>query len=731
MIARPSAPATPAKRTLDPRLHQIAVLAGLLIHGITRLDFEIAPARAALILVSALAFQYTCTRIWRLPAFEPKSALISGLSLCLLLRTPSPMLAIAGAGIAIVSKFVLRRKGKHVFNPANLACVVLIATGHAWVSPGQWGNAAFLAFLFACLGGIVVQRARRSDVTFAFIASDAAILFGRALWLGQRLAVPLHQMESGAFLLFSFFMISDPRTTPDTRIGRIAFAALTAAGAAFVQFGLYRTNGLLWSLAACSLAVPLIDRMRPGARYEWTPKPEERAIRKEPLVRVGLVSSASLLAVLLWTPLAHAFCGFYVAAGNAKLFNQSSQVVLVRDRDRTVMTMVNDFQGEPKEFAIVVPVPTVLQKGQIHIGDKAQVDHLDAYSAPRLVEYFDQDPCRMVDEDRAMKMSAAPMARAASGVRSREEALGVTIEARYTVGEYDILILSATQSNGLETWLRENQYRIPDGASRVLGAYIKQGMKFFVARVNLKEQQKLGFSDLRPIQVAYESPRFMLPIRLGMVNANGPQELYVYALTRKGRVETSNYRTVKLPSDQDVPEYVKDVFPDFYRALFAEAVKTEGTQVVFTEYAWDMSWCDPCASPPLSREELQALGVFWLDDTQSPAGFAGGAGSVFLTRLHVRYDREHFPEDLVFQETADRTNFQGRYILHHPWKGSIDDCPAAQQYRESLRTRREQEAKNLAELTGWSMSDIRGRMNLAADWSSPEDTQKWWGRIWK
>jgi hypothetical protein len=445
-------------------------------------------------------------------------------------------------------------------------------------------------------------------------------------------------------------------------------------------------------------------------------------------VRAGLVSTASLFAVLLWTPMAHAFCGFYVAAGNAKLFNKSSQVVLVRDRDRTVMTMVNDFQGELKEFAIVVPVPTVLQKDQIHIGDKAQVDHLDAYSAPRLVEYFDQDPCRMVAEDRAMK-SSLPMA-LASRAPAREEALGVRIEARYTVGEYDILILSATQSNGLETWLTENNYRIPTGASRVLGAYIKQGMKFFVAKVNLKEQQKLGFNYLRPIQVAYESPKFMLPIRLGMVNANGPQELYVFALTRKGRVETTNYRTVKLPSDRDVPEYVKDVFPDFYRAMFAQAVKTEGTQVVFTEYAWDMSWCDPCASAPLSREELQALGVFWLDD-QSPAGFAGGPTSVFLTRLHVRYDREHFPEDLVFQETADRTNFQGRYILHHPWKGASDDCPAAQQYRDGLRTRREQEAKNLAELTGWSMSDIRGRMNLAADWSTPEDSQKWWNRIWK
>ena len=138
-----------------------------------------------------------------------------------------------------------------------------------WVSPGQWGNVAFFAFLMACLGGLVVNRAARGDVTLAFLGFYAAILFGRALWLGQRAVVPLHQLQSGALLLFAFFMISDPRTTPRSRAGRVLFAALVASGAAAVQFLLYRTNGLLWSLAVFSLAVPLLDRLLPGPRYEW------------------------------------------------------------------------------------------------------------------------------------------------------------------------------------------------------------------------------------------------------------------------------------------------------------------------------------------------------------------------------------------------------------------------------------------------------------------------------
>src|SRR4030095_13966121 len=157
-------------------------------------------------------------------------------------------------------------------------------------------------------------------------------------------------------------------------------------------------------------------------------------------------------------------------------------------------------------------------------------------------------------------------------------------------------------------------YRIPSGASSVLNSYLKQNMKFFVARVNLKEQAKLGFSMLRPIQVAYESPKFMLPIRLGTVNADGPQELFIYALSRKGRVETTNYRTVKLPSGQDIPLYVKNDFGEFYKAMFSEQVKKEGMRTLFTEYAWDMNWCDPCAADPLSDEELKQLGVFWLGE---------------------------------------------------------------------------------------------------------------------
>jgi hypothetical protein len=434
--------------------------------------------------------------------------------------------------------------------------------------------------------------------------------------------------------------------------------------------------------------------------------------------------TAAALATAAGTALA--FCGFYVAKADTRIFNQASQVVLVRDSDRTVLTMANDFKGDPKEFAIVIPVPTFLQREQIHIADRTLLDHLDAYSAPRLVETFDPNPCQQYFQGLPV---AAPLMRKEAGAmdgRARDRSLGVTVEARYTVGEYDILILSARESNGLETWLIENGYRIPPGASRVLGGYLKQGMRFFVAKVNLKEQSKLGFTYLRPIQVAYESPKFMLPIRLGMVNANGPQELFVYALTRKGRVETTNYRTVRLPSNAEVPLFVKNEFPGFYKSLFSQQVKRQDMRTVFLEYAWDMGWCDPCSADPLSADELRQLGVFWLEQGGSNLS---GARNVFLTRLHLRYDAEHFPEDLSFQETADRENFQGRFILRHPWTGG-ERCEAAESYRRELPKRYEQEAQTLASLTAWDVNKIRRKMNLPAGSMVPAEVDPWWKKIW-
>ena len=456
--------------------------------------------------------------------------------------------------------------------------------------------------------------------------------------------------------------------------------------------------------------------------------------------RIPILVSIALAALTLGAPRdARAFCGFYVGKADESLVNHASQVVMAHHDDKTVISLMNDYQGAPSEFALVVPVPVVLQKGQVHIGDRELFRKIDAYSSPRLVEYYDTDPCQLM---MPMAMAAgSALARDSVAAPSNAEAktLGVTVEAEYTVGEYDIVILSAKESSGLETWLQQSGYKIPFGAQRALEPYIRADMKFFVAKVNLTEHNRTGLTYLRPLQFAFESPKFMLPIRLGMINSQGPQDLVVYMLTENGRVETTNYRTVKLPTGVDIPEYVRGEFGNFYKAMFDAQVKRSDMREVFTEYVWNMGWCDPCAGPPLSREELKSLGVFWLDDQPGGPvpmyrrpGFMpypqpmGGAMPVMLTRLHVRYSADTFPEDLIFQETQDQENFQARYVMHRPWDGSPTACEAARNYFDDLNKRRAHEAETLADLTGWNLQDVIKKAGLPPD-SQPKP---WWQGIW-
>ena len=456
------------------------------------------------------------------------------------------------------------------------------------------------------------------------------------------------------------------------------------------------------------------------------------------IYRIILSFCFACILVLSCATQAIAFCGFYVGGADAKLFNKASQVVIARNGDRTILTMVNDFQGAIEDFAMVIPVPVAIKREQVNIGKRSAIDKLDAFSQPRLVEYFDPDPCAPAGRGDIENLTGtapratapAPVARKASGN------LGVTVEDRFKVKEYEIVILSAKESNGLETWLRQNGYNIPKGASELLSPYIKQKLKFFVAKIDLKEFKKAGNKSLRPLQIAYQSPKFMLPIRLGMINSRGEQDLVVYILSPKGRAELTNYRTVKIPTDTEIPEYVKSEFGSFYKATFQKVYEREQKKVAFLEYAWDTGNCDPCSTEPPSPAELKAAGVFWLDDGNSPSGNIPGSfrrqprqSNTFITRLHVRYTRDKFPEDLMFQETGNQENFQGRYVMNQPFKGAAN-CDAGKKYQQALRPRLEKEASNLANLTGWSIRDINSKIDLSFIKAKPETNTPFWQNIW-
>ena len=446
--------------------------------------------------------------------------------------------------------------------------------------------------------------------------------------------------------------------------------------------------------------------------------------------------AALILMVGLVSQEAAAFCGFYVSKADGTLKNKTSQVILVRDGNRNVITMYNDFKGNLKDFAMVVPVPVVLKRSDIKVVDQQIFHTLNEYSKPRLVEYYDQNPCRGFEDERASKapgMSLQEVVVTGFSAQRKKQELGVKVEAKYLVGEYDILILSAKESAGLKIWLEENGYKIPAGADEVLEPYIKSNLKFFVVKVNEAEKKKLPGDFLRPLQISFSSPKFMLPIRLGMANADGDQDMIVYAFTKKGRVESVNYRTFSVPTSKKVPLFVKNNFGNFYSNLFQHQWAKEGKAISVLEYAWDVSprnfvKCDPCVATAPAVQDLVQAGVWWLNRDWTDYSDVGNeeedySDNVYFTRLHVRYNRQKFPQDLQFQVTPNMENYQARYIITHPANGDLS-CEAGKKYLKELKQRRLAEMEMLAYLTGKSYNDwdlvsgVEGNIPFEASYTS-------------
>jgi enediyne biosynthesis protein E5 len=264
----------------DARHYQIGALAILLAVNFSAIDFGARPLQSVLAIAGALAMQAACTVWFKLPRLDLRSPLITGLSLSLLLRADEPWLHAAAGAVAILSKFLLRVDGKHVFNPAGFAIVaLLLGSNHVWISPGQWGASIWFAALVAFFAILVLHAARRADVAIFFLLSHAGLLLARAWWLGDPLAIPLHQLQSGSLLIFAFFMISDPRTTPDARLARFIFAFAVALLGHWLAFFMQMRPALYFALIALSPLILLLDRILPAQRFAWTAPATQGASR--------------------------------------------------------------------------------------------------------------------------------------------------------------------------------------------------------------------------------------------------------------------------------------------------------------------------------------------------------------------------------------------------------------------------------------------------------------------
>ncbi len=310
---------------------------------------------------------------------------------------------------------------------------------------------------------------------------------------------------------------------------------------------------------------------------------------------------------------ADAFCGFYVSGADTKLFNNATMVVMMRDGTRTVLSMQNNYEGPPESFAIVVPVPVVLQKENVKTLPREVFTRVDQLAAPRLVEYWEQDPCAEDAPGAEGKAMAAPSPASAAEAKREDAGYGVKVEAQFAVGEYEVVVLSANDSSGLDRWLHDNNYKIPDGAAPVLKPYVEANMKFFVAKVDttkVKFEKRDGrdMAMLSPLRFYYDTDTFSLPVRLGLLNSNGKQDLIVHILARSKRYEVANYPNVTIPTNLDVSEATRNEFGAFYASLFDKTLESMPSGVV-TEYAWGANGCDPCPTPGLSPSELATLGA--------------------------------------------------------------------------------------------------------------------------
>lgn len=420
------------------------------------------------------------------------------------------------------------------------------------------------------------------------------------------------------------------------------------------------------------------------------------------------ISKATLVLILGWLipSGASAFCGFYVGGAESSLYNDATMVVLMREGTRTVLSMQNSYQGPPERFAMVVPVPQVIQQENVRTLPAEVFARVDTLAAPRLVEYWEQDPCRPIRRRRRRMAPSTASRSAGRGGAPSGGGLGVTVEAEFEVGEYDIVILSARDSSGLDTWLRQEGYHIPAGAEAALRPYVEQGTKFFVARVDPARVTFQGArAVLSPLRVHYDSPTFSLPVRLGLINSAGTQDLIAHILARNQRFEVANYPNAFIPTNVEVRQSARRRFGQFYAALFDKTMQVNPGAVV-TEYSWQAGSCDPCPGPTLSAADIMTFGGDVVG-TGGASGAAprgpGGRGrrvspnfawGYTLTRLHYRYGRGGLDEDLVFrtaapamggrgmpdprgrfsrevQVGAGTNNFQGRYAILHRWRGAL------------------------------------------------------------
>ncbi len=371
-----------------------------------------------------------------------------------------------------------------------------------------------------------------------------------------------------------------------------------------------------------------------------------------------------ILPFLLILPgTAFGFCGTYVGPAGSTLSNEASQIVVVRQGQQTTLTMANDYSGDADQFAVVIPVPEILEAKDVRLASADLLTRLDEYSTPRLVRYScdnlysfkggkSQEGSTQQDQG-ALPFSCGSESEFAPGEvgsNSPPAETAVQVESSFAVGAYEFVVLSAEDSSDLLTWLSGSGFGVPADAADLLGEYIDAGSYFLAARVNLGALP-IRPSFLSPIQISYTADLVSLPIRLGTLNSTGEQELLLYTIGDEGAAGISNYPEVEPTNECMYDSASMGTLEEFYGDVLDEAFANSEAAWML-EYAWGNGKCDPCSGPPIADEDLSAL------------GFDIDAGPAYLSRIRARYAASADQDLVVYFGGDESKQFQMRYIMY-------------------------------------------------------------------
>jgi hypothetical protein len=393
----------------------------------------------------------------------------------------------------------------------------------------------------------------------------------------------------------------------------------------------------------------------------------------------------TLFLLLLSPQPARAFGGFYVGPANAQLQNKAAHVVIARQENKTILTIISDVQTDAQDFALVIPVPGPIAKPQVNIRSSYEEQVLDRVSQPEFQVSNDDSPCTNQQPAENPYFYRSQHAPIASSLSDGNRFFGID--------DYEVFILNGHLPE-LEAWLQLHKYQLPEGAAASLQKYLRPPTKLVVVQFKLPKSEKPGYRFLLPVQIAYRSNQLTLPISLGTLNSAAEQDLTLYLLAAKDKVKIQNYPTVPMATDRAVPEFVQNqpVLPTFYESVFQKAISQNNPETIFLEYRGGLQ------DQRIEDSQLLAAGAFWKNPYDT-----------HLTRLHLRYGRKKFTQDLTFQTASRPQPFQVRYQITRPYRQPIA-CNKATKYQQKVMARQRQEAQSLAQLTDWPIDSIQAQI---------------------